>query len=415
MKILLLGVNFSPELVGVGKYTGEMADWLSNRNHEVRVITAPPYYPQWCVYSGYSPWFYEVEDVSSKNPDTPVMLKILRCPIWVPRTPSGFARILHLLSFMLSSFPALLAQLRWQPDVIWTVAPTFLCAPGALLAARLTGARSCLHIQDFEVDAAFELGMLKSRRLRTIITGLEMWLLRKFDRVSTISAKMRDKLIEKNVLQEKTMLLLNWVDTDSIAPSSRNNPFRTELGIPAEAVVALYSGNMGEKQGLEIVVEAARILGDSNDLFFVMCGEGSARTRLQSMGMAIQRMVFLPLQPASRLNDLLNLADIHLLPQRGDVADLVMPSKLTGMLASGKPVVATAAPGTQVAVVVEQCGLVVQPGDVKAFASAVSRLADDAPARAEMGAKARAYAEANLGRDVILSRFERELWSLVKS
>lgn len=415
MRILVIGINFWPELIGAGKYSGELAVWFAGRGHEVRVITAPPYYPQWQVSEGYSGSRYQSENFAAgeTSSDFVSVVKILRCPLWVPRNPVGVTRILHLLSFMLSSLPEMLAQLRWRPDVIWTVAPTFLCAPGALLAARLFGARTWLHIQDFEMDAAFELGMLKSQRMRTIIRRLEMWLLRKFDRVSTISEKMKEKLVEKGVSKGKTFLLPNWVDTDSIVPTSGSNSFRAELGVSAEAVVALYSGNMGEKQGLEIVVEAARILGDSRSIFFIMCGEGSARSRLQSMGSTIQNLEFLPLQPISRLNDLLNLADIHLLPQRGDVADLVMPSKLTGMLASGRPVIATAAPGTQVAMVVEQCGLVVPPGNPEALANAVLILANDKRIRNEMGEKSRAYAEANLDRDAILARFESELQALV--
>lgn len=151
------------------------------------------------------------------------------------------------------------------------------------------------------------------------------------------------------------------------------------------------------------------------EVIFVFCGNGVGRADLVALCDGLPNVRFLELQPVERLGALLGMADIHLLPQRADAADLVMPSKLTGMLASGRPVVATAAPGTQVAMVVEQCGLVVPPGDAGALADAVLFLANDADIRAELGAKARAYAEANLGRDAILSRFECELRSLMKN
>jgi colanic acid biosynthesis glycosyl transferase WcaI len=124
------------------------------------------------------------------------------------------------------------------------------------------------------------------------------------------------------------------------------------------------------------------------------------------MGAGLGNLRWLPLQPAERLNDLLNLADIHLLPQRADAADLVMPSKLTGMLASGRPVVATAGQGTQLGRVVSGCGVLTPPGDGAALARAIVDLAADPAQRQALGAAARRYAETNLARDAIMSRFE---------
>jgi colanic acid biosynthesis glycosyl transferase WcaI len=169
--------------------------------------------------------------------------------------------------------------------------------------------------------------------------------------------------------------------------------------------VALYAGNLGAKQGLELLIDAARRLRRVPKLAFVIAGTGAARESLEAMGRELSNLYWLPLQPAERLNDLLNLADIHLLPQRADAADLVMPSKLTGMLASGRPVIATAHPGTQLSRVVSGCGVVVPPGDGAALAAAVARLAGDAEQRRVLGAAARGYAEQYLARGVVMSDF----------
>jgi colanic acid biosynthesis glycosyl transferase WcaI len=324
---------------------------------------------------------------------------------------------LHLFSFALSSLPLLFRHLFWRPQIILVVAPALFCAPGAWFAARLSGARCWLHIQDFEVDAAFELGLIRGARLRAAALGLERWLLRRFDRVSSISLRMVERLRDKGVASDRIVLFPNWVD---LSPTSRmgeskSGDFRAELGIAADAVVSLYSGSMGNKQGLEILAEVARRLQAKPELVFVFCGNGSGRGDLEQACAGLDNVRFLELQPLENLGILLGMADIHLLPQRADAADLVMPSKLTGMLASGRPVIATAAPGTQVAMVVEQCGLVVPPGDAEALANAVLALVNDVSARREMGAKARAYAEANLDRDAVLAKFERELRALIKS
>jgi colanic acid biosynthesis glycosyl transferase WcaI len=186
MRILIYGINFAPELTGTGKYSGEMAAWLAARGHEVRVISAPPYYPEWRVTDDYR-WFWYRREVWM--PGEGASVEVRRCPIWVPSNPNGMKRLLHLSSYALSSAVVALGQARWRPQVVVAVAPTLATAPSAVLAARLSGAKSWLHVQDFEVDVAFDIGLLASRALKKLVTGIETSVLRRFDRVSTISAR----------------------------------------------------------------------------------------------------------------------------------------------------------------------------------------------------------------------------------
>ncbi|MFZ3018548.1 MAG: WcaI family glycosyltransferase, partial [Gallionella sp.] len=340
-------------------------------------------------------------------------LTIFRCPLWVPAKPSGSKRVLHLASFALSSFPVMLRQIFWRPDVVWVVEPALFCAPQAWLVARLSGGKAWLHVQDFEVDAAFDLGILKSSSLRRVVLALERWLMRRFDRVSTISDRMLEKLRSKGVESNKAILFSNWVDLAAIHPMREEDGFRRQLGISPDRIVALYSGNMGEKQGLEVVLKAAVRLQGSADVHFVLCGDGAAKARLHREYEALPNVTWLPLQPVDKLNELLNMADIHLLPQRGDAADLVMPSKLLGMLASGRPILATVLPDTQVAEVVSRCGVVTPPGDVVAFAEALQNLAADAEGRGRLGEAGRLIAEKQYSQGAVLHHFEQELKRVV--
>src|SRR5580765_2752594 len=123
MRILLYGINFEPELTGIGKYTGEMARWLAAAGHEVRVVTAPPYYPGWSVQQPYRAGRYLREDWHG--------VAVFRAPLWVPRRVSGLKRLVHLASFALSSLPVLFAQWRWQPQVVWVTEPPLFCTPAA--------------------------------------------------------------------------------------------------------------------------------------------------------------------------------------------------------------------------------------------------------------------------------------------
>ncbi len=406
LKILLYGINFAPELTGIGKYTGEMAAWLAASGHDVRVVTAPPYYPDWRVRPDYNGPQHMHKAWKG--------VRVWRAPLWVPSKPSGMKRIVHLASFALGSLPLMLRQLVWRPDVVWMVEPPLFCAPTALLVARLCGACAWMHVQDFEVDAAFALGVIKGNRTRKVASAMERWLMRSFDRVSTISGRMLDLAAAKGVVADKLVLFPNWIDLDAIQPLMKVSSYRAELGIPVDAVVALYSGNMGGKQGLEIMGQAARHLADEPNLHFVFCGNGAGKADLLTMAQGLPRVVFLDLQPMERLNDLLGLADIHLLPQRADAADLVMPSKLTGMLASGRAVVATAHPDTELGKAVEGCGLLSSPGDAVAFSDAIRTLARNPARRAEMGLAGRRYAELCLGMEPILERFVEGLAKLTK-
>ena len=400
-RLLVVSLNYAPDLTGIGKYVSEMTEWMAAKEVEIRVVTAPPYYPAWSVQSGYSSVWYRKEHIAGAQ--------TYRCPLWVPRRPRGLTRVLHLLSFALSSLPILLWQaVSWRPHVVFVVEPPLCAAPGAWLAAKLCGARAWLHVQDFEIDAAFDLGLVRRGLLQRLVLAAERWLMRSFDRVSNISARMLTKLQEKGVDQKRIVFFPNWVDMSLIRPLEAANALRAELGIPSATRVLLYSGNMGEKQGLEIVLEVARRI-PAPDVLFLLCGDGVARPRLEAAAAELGNVRFIPLQSLSRLNELMNLADVHLLPQRAAAEDLVMPSKLTAIMASGRPVVATARNGSDVARASAEGGIVVAPGDAEAFAAAIHRLLDDEALRHRLGASGRAYASANWERDLVLQRALDEL------
>jgi colanic acid biosynthesis glycosyl transferase WcaI len=443
-KILIYTINFAPDLVGIGKYSGEMATWLAGRGHNVRVVTAPPYYPDWSVKKGYS--------ASRWNRNTSNGIDVWRCPIWVPKRPGAVYRILHLASFALSSFPILLFSALWKPSCVWVVVPSLLSCPVALIVAWVSSAKSWLHIQDYEIDVAFELGILRGTWLRRIALWAELRLFRRFDMVSAISRRMLKATLKKGVDENRLYLFPNWVDLanfncligDEVQPSDVSNPYRQNMGIPPETVVALYSGNMGIKQGLEILGDVAKLSFEHSqkesssrkpkvNRAFVFCGNGPGLSGLKKMCEDLPNVYFLDLQPAECLPDLLAMADIHLLPQRADASDLVMPSKLTGMLASGRPVVVTTNSGTELSEVIEgtfnpisrshssareaqhhfythqPCGLVVPPGDAKSMESAVRALGGDLKLRQRLGAAGSSYAKNFLDRDVVLEKFESRL------
>jgi len=393
MKILIYSANFAPEPTGIGKYSGDMAWWLADQGHEVRVVCAPPYYPTWQVDRKYRWPPYRREKWHGVD--------VWRTPLWVPKSPRGLTRLLHLLSFAIASFPVMLWQISWRPDVVLTVAPAFMCAPAGLLTAWLSRAKCWLHLQDFEVDVAFGMGLLKGRLLQRIALRMESALLRRFDTVSTISGRMMERLCAKGVNAGKTRYLPNWVDLTRTKPPG--DGYRTQLGISNDAFVVLFSGTLSGKQGLLVIPEAAKLLRSRHEILFVVCGEGVMKSELEAAAAGLPNVRFIPLQPSGQVSDLLSMADIHLLPQSPDAADLVLPSKLGGMLASGRPVIATCRAGTEISEIVSQCGLAVAPENSMELARAITTLADDPERRKSLGRRARIFAENNFERNAVLS------------
>lgn len=402
MRIVFLGLNYPPEEISTGLYSGGLCEALAERGHDVRAVVAKPYYPAWRVFDGYRGLG------ATRGRERGV--DVTRVPLYVPAVPTGLRRILHYLSFALSAaLPVLARALRARPDMVITVAPTLVAAPLAWAAARLTGARCWLHIQDFEVGAAFATDLMSGGGAAArLARWYERRVVNLFDVVSSISHEMCGKVRSLGVPADRVYEFRNWSDVDSVRPLTGPSPYRAEWGIEAPHV-ALYSGNIANKQGIEILVEAARLLRHRRDLVFVICGEGPNRDNLERAAAGLANIVFRGLQPIDRLGDLLGLATIHLLPQKASAADLVLPSKLTNMLASGRPVVATAQPGTGLAREVEGCGIVTPPEDAAAFAEAIEALLDDPALHSRLSAAARDRALAVWAKDAIIAKFAARL------
>jgi len=406
LKILIYGVNYAPELTGIGKYSGEMAEWLAEQGHDVCVVTAPPYYPEWKISEDYRSHGYVSEVVQG--------VKVIRCPLYVPSSPSGLKRIIHLASFAMSSFPIMVKQLFWRPDVVMVIEPPLFCAPTTWLISRIAGATCWLHVQDFEVDAAFDLGIIPFAWMKRWVSGGERWLMRCFDKVSTISHAMLMRLDEKGV--DKPAFFPNWADLSRIQfDKAGRDMFRAQLGVESDELLCLYAGNISMKQGLEIVLEAAERLEGCR---FIICGSGANRASLEQLAkdMNLSNVHFLPLQPLEKLAALLSAADVHLVVQKAGAADLVMPSKLTNILAIGGVALVTAEEDSELGRMAEGKDAAVyrcNPESLDAFIEALSILKDES-LRQTISEKARAYALQHIAKDEVLLQFERKLCEVIQ-
>lgn len=405
-RVLLFSNLYAPEPTGVGPYSHGLAKALVERGHEVTSIAAVPSYPHWKRFDGFPKWGWSrtVEDG----------VTVLRCPVYVPGAVSGAKRIVHYASFVASaSVPALYLARSFRPDVVLHVVPTLLAAPLALATAKLAGAISWLHIQDFEVEAGFATDQMRSdSQVAKLALAFERKCIDAFDQTSTISPEMCAKLVEKGRSPETVHEVRNWAELIEVKPPA-TSVFRERWGITTPHV-ALYSGSIARKQGIEIVIDVARRFRDSADITFVICGNGPNRGELEHAARDLANIRFHDLQPKEDLPELVNLASIHLLPQRRDAADLVLPSKLTNMLASGRPVVAGAAAGSGLAREVDGCGRAVEPESVEALEAAIRLLMRDQALYASAASEARRRAEERWSREAIIDKFEQEMQAALR-
>ena len=403
--LLFFGLNYSPELTGIGPYTAGLAEELTRRGHRVRALVGQPYYPRWRIEKAAAgAWSHErLHGVG-----------VTRCPLYVPRRPTVLRRMVHYLSFALSSTVPLVRLLfAERPAIIFAVAPSLLACVVPLLLARALRIPFWLHLQDFEVEMAFATGLVGKRSLAArLAIRFEGAMLRAADTVSTISPAMAARLEAKGVARPRIVLLRNWATQAERLKHPGLDDGAGSWGLRGRTV-ALYAGTIAAKQGLEVVVEAARLLEGRDDLVFVICGEGANRAELEAAGAGLANLVFLPLQQPDRFAQLLRRADIHLLPQTAGAADLVLPSKLPNMLASGRPVIATALPGTGLADEVEGCGLVTPPGDPRALANAVEALLADPGLSERLGEEGMRRSRERWALSGVADRFEATLAGLL--
>ncbi len=407
-RILLIGYNYWPEPTGIGKYSGEMMEWLAYHGADCTVITTYPYYPFWKVQEPYRSkrFFFS----SEKRKVGEGSIRALRCPTYIPKNPSGMKRMIQDATFFLSSTAAAkyLAFTSAKNDYTIAVAPSFFVGFPALIYRLLRGNKILYHIQDLQIEAAEKLGMIKSPFLLSTLYRLEKYILKKVDAVSSISEAMVKKVKDKT--QKPVHLLPNWSDTDFFQPLEDGKSLKGDFGFDPEKKIVLYSGAIGKKQGLEMILNAAESFVDKN-IQFVICGTGpySEELKKDAETRGIENLSFLPLQPLEKFNAFLNTADLHLVIQKSGASDLLLPSKLTNILSVGGLALITASPGTSLYQLNKKYNLaiVVEPENQEAFNKGLETALANDNNSSEKCMNARRYAESYLNKDSIMSSISR--------
>jgi glycosyltransferase involved in cell wall biosynthesis len=393
MRLLIAGMNYGPEVTGIGPYTTDLAEHLARLGNDVVVSTTYPHYPHWRWQGGAQ------RPVERRNG-----VEVRRGKVVLPRRRSLGWRVLYDSS--LAGVTVANAFGLEPADLVLCVSPPVQVAfAGAFLAARWR-APLVLLVQDLPLDAALSVGMMRPGTAHRAGRWLERRAYALAHRIVVISQRFRHSLSGLGVPDAKVEEIPDWIDLDRICPRPADPDVRAQLGASDGDLVVLHAGNMGAKQALDTAIRAVRLAAVDGPIRLALVGDGSERPRLEALAGGAVRL--LPLQPDDVFGRMLAAADVLLLSQRADVRDSVAPSKLLTYMAAGRPVVAAAHPDSAAAQLVREagCGVVVAPEDPAALAAALRDLRRDAERRHELGRTGRRFAEARYERGRVLAHWE---------
>jgi colanic acid biosynthesis glycosyl transferase WcaI len=402
--VLFVAINYRPEPSGNAPYTAGLAEHLVRAGHRVSVITGFPHYPSWRLQDGYRHGMRRRELIEG--------VEVIRRRHYVPARQSVIGRGLYEATFMVHG---LFTQLD-PPDVVIGVVPSL----GGAALARVFAARWHVPygviVQDLMGRAAEQSGMAAGGSVAGGVSSLEGWALRRARGVAVVSPSFVPYLQSLGVRAKRIVDLPNWIVRPAVMASVAET--RSRFGWADDQQIVLHAGNMGLKQGLEQVLDAARLAATSEPLIrFVLLGDGNQRAMLERAAADLPNVQFLPSQSDGNYAAALAAADVLLLCQRATVADMSLPSKLTSYCAAGRPIVAAVRidGATYREIRRTGAGIAVPAGDPEALLRALHELRDDPALAASLGEAGASYASTALASSEGLERGRRFVEGLLAS
>lgn len=406
MHLLVIGINYAPEMTSVAPFTTGLCEHLVQRGHQVSVITTFPYYPQWRIQDTYRGSLYRRETIKGVD--------VRRVIHFIPSSPRNlFQRLLHDITFSLNAMFTI-PMVRSFDGILCCSPPPFVPLV-VWLASRLFDVPFVINLTDLAVDAATSLGIMKDHGMLVLWAHmLEKFNYKRAAGISVLCRGFKENLVRHGVQSEKVSVVPTWADIKNIRPLSRKNHFRQQYDLAENDFVALYTGNLGLKQGLHTVVEAAR-LGEEkeSDTKWILVGDGEERQSLQNTAnlYRLSSLHFLPLQSSEIFPNVLASSDVLLLTQRDTVINTVIPSKLLTYMAAGRPIVASVHHESESARRIREakCGVIVPSEDPASLLNAVQDLRNSPKEAKRLGANGRNYVENNFSKKAVLKQYVRFL------
>lgn len=404
MKILVASINFAPDHSGIALYSTDLPVFFAEKGHQVTMVTGFPYYPEWRKREKDRGKLFAKEEYKG--------VRVLRGYLYVPSRVTTLRRILHELSFNFFAFLNFLRAGRHNTIVI--LSPPLLLGLVGVVFKYLWKAQLVFHIQDLQPDAALSLGMVKPGLMTRTLLSIERLVYRHSDWVATITQGMLERLLEKGVPREKLGLHYNWIDVEEASKPRAAGRFKARHCPDPTKFTIAYAGNIGIKQGVDVLVEAANALRDDPSFQFFIIGDGADRSRLLEIarGYRLSNLEFLPFLSEEEYFNMLVDIDLSFVAQRSGTGNVFFPSKLLGIMAMGKPLLISADEGSELARIISHhgAGAVAPAGDVHALVAHLQRLRNDVTELCVMGEKGKILVR-EFDRAAVLEGFLRRILS----
>ncbi len=400
MRILVQVHHWPPDVNSTGLLMHGLFEVIHAQGHEVTVLTTFPHYEGFRTWPEYRRKLYHrsVEDG----------IEVVRLYSFTSGNKSMILRLLNYLTFNIAAGVATLF-LRGRYDLVFCTNGSFFSGITGVFAGRVKRARCIYNLQDLYPEVPVSQGQLRSRPAIWMLERIERYMYRRADRLSVITPSFRDNLIEKGVDPGKIEVIPNFVDVESIKPMPKENTFAREHGL-IDRFVVTHSGNIGYVYDLEAMLKAADKL-DPGFLFLIV-GDGVAKPGLlrvaEELGLG-DKVRFLPFQPFEEVPLIRASSDVSVSLYKAGSGRYSMPSKIYEIMASGRPLLASADEGSDVAILVEEtgCGILVPPGDPEAIVQALERLRADPAAAREMCERGREVASTHYSLPAVADAYLR--------
>lgn len=401
MRITIVGINYAPEVTGIAPYNTGLAEGLVERGHEVTVLTGMPHYPEWRIAESHRDIKRVTETING--------VRVRRTRHFVPNGGGASGRIRMELSFGQS-----VARGPWNtPDVVIAVSPALLATAGVVARARLQRIPVGVIVQDIYSKGVMETGAMGSRAAAATLR-FEVGVLRAATGIAAIHQRFADVLADFGVDRTKMTELRNWTHVSASSDDADGPDFRRRYGYGPEDTVVVHTGNMGAKQGLENVVEAAKLADaqQGSAVHFLLVGDGNQRAMLDELSDGVKSIRLVDPLPDKEFKAALAAADILLVNELPGVGEMAVPSKLTSYFIAGKPVIAATDPSGGAADELSNAGagIRVEPGNPAALLDAVRDLAAQDDVRKSFASNGIRYVNEKLSAAGALDRYEQ--WCL---
>jgi len=382
VKILVSSINFAPDHAGIGVYSTDFPAYLAEMGDEVRMVTGFPYYPQWRKRPEDRGRLFRRDHFRG--------IEVLRGYLYVPARVSAPKRIWHELTFCIFAGVNLLRAGRHDALVLF--APPYFLGFSGVLWKWIFRRPLVINVQDLPLDAALALGMLREGLVSRIFRRMEGWIYKRADLVTSISPEMVNTIRAKGVGADRLALCPNWIDVAAASAPVERGRFLAAQVQARDKFTVVYAGNLGVKQGIEVLLHAAKALEDMADLHFFVIGDGADKRRLLAIAAALElkNCTFLPFLGTEAYAEMLTDVDVVFVAQRLGAGNNFMPSKLLGIMAREKALLVVADLSSELAHAVADsgCGLVSAYGNLAGLIANLGILrAMDPVERGRMGAR----------------------------